>query len=284
MLLCQIVRVRREFVFMFKNLPNILIALIKYPVKTIVSFIFSIFAVTCLLWGIWWSGALLLLISILLWTRFLKVTVWCLIITFAALPLTFNSISNRMDYLGSIIRDQGAEALTYPQRISIYLGNISMGIVGYTIIAPEVANETLLLMHPSGKDRTFHSDFAMGSVHVSNIIKNYTDKVISGNAPLRSERIPLRWGEGYNSYSMFDYRVALAVAGGGLFLEYEKKEIGYKIKCRITIDVKYSEGYRLNVFNYKNVRLYIDEAIFSALQELGWFHPYYAHYHWTLDV
>ena len=120
--------------------------------------------------------------------------------------------------------------------------------------------------------------------NISNIIENYTSKVRSGTAPMRSERIPLRWGEGYNTYSMFDYRVSLAVAGGGLFLDYEKTEKGYKIKCKITIDVKYSEDYRLDVFSYKGMRLYIDEAIFTALQELGWFHPFYAHYHWTLEV
>ena len=257
---------------------------LKVSFKSFFSVILLIFTLTNFFWVIWWLGLFLSLILVFIWTGNRKFLIISLLLGILSLPVSFNSVSNRMDYLGSIIRDQGAEALTYPQRVSIYLGNISMGLVGYTIIAPEVANETLLLMHPSGKDRTFHSDFAMGSVHVSNIIKNYTDKVISGNAPLRSERIPLRWGEGYNSYSMFDYRVALAVAGGGLFLEYEKKEIGYKIKCRITIDVKYSEDYRLNVFNYKNMRLYIDEAIFSALQELGWFHPYYAHYHWNLDV
>jgi len=200
------------------------------------------------------------------------------------MPISFNTISNRMDYLGGIIRSEGAEALTYPQRVSIYLGNISMALVGYAIVAPEVSNETLLLMDPSGKDRTFQSDFAMTSVHISNIISNYTAKVRAGTAPMRSERIPLRWGDGYNTYGTFDYRVSLAVAGGGLFLEYEKSEQGYDINCKITIDVNYSEDYRFDIINYKGVRLYVDEAIFTALQELGWFHPYYAHYHWTLEV
>ena len=187
-----------------------------------------------------------------------------------------------MDYLGDLIRTKGAAALSTPERLSIYFGNISMALVGYAIFAPEVANETLLLMDPSGKDRTFNSNFAMRSAHVSNLIEDYTAEVISGEAPLQSKRIPLRWGPGYNTYSIFDYRVA--VAGGGLFLNYEKTEKGYKVACRITIDVKYSEDYRLEVFNYKGIRLYIDEAIFTALQELGWFYPYYAHYHWTLEL
>ena len=252
--------------------------------KILTTAVFAIFIMTSLLWGVWWLGIFLSAVTVFIWTNFRKLWIASLLLAILSLPVSFNTISNRMDYLGGVIRSQGAEALTHPQRISIYLGNISMALVGYAIIAPEVSNETLLLMDPSGKDRTFKSDFAMQSVHISNIIENYTSKVRSGTAPMRSERIPLRWGEGYNTYSMFDYRVSLAVAGGGLFLDYEKTEKGYKINCKITIDVKYSEDYRLDVFNYNGMRLYIDEAIFTALQELGWFHPFYAHYHWTLEV
>ena len=83
---------------------------------------------------------------------------------------------------------------------------------------------------------------------------------------------------------MLDYRVALAVAGGGLFLNYKPADEGYDIDCRITIDVKYSENYQLEIINSDYVRLYIDEAIFSAMQDIGWFHPYYAHYYWSMSA
>ena len=112
---------------------------------------------------------------------------------------------------------------------------------------------------------------------------DYTAKVEAGTAPLKSERIPLRW-PGYTSYSMSDYRVALAVAGGGLFLEYKKTSSGYIVDCKITIDVKYSNDYSLTVFDFDFMRLYIDEAIFTALQDIGWYHPFYAHYKWQLEV
>ena len=187
-----------------------------------------------------------------------------------------------MDRLGVIIRGQGAKALNQADRLSIYLGNISMGLVGFAMIAPEVSLETLLLMDPSGKDRNFNSDFAMKSPHVRKIIDQYTEKVKSGTAPLTSKRIPLAWGKGTQTYSMKDYRVALAVAGGGLFLKYKPEGEGYVIDCRITIDVRYSEGYKLYIFEYGQFRLYIDEAIFSALQDLNWFHPYLTHYRWKL--
>ena len=186
-----------------------------------------------------------------------------------------------MDRLGVIIRGQGADTLNQADRLSIYLGNISMGLIGFAMIAPEISIETLLLMDPSGKDRNFNSDFAMKSPHVRKIINQYTEKVKAGSAPLTSKN-SISLGKGYQTYSMKDYRVALAVAGGGLFLTYKPEGDGYSIDCRITIDVRYSEGYKLDIFEYGQFRLYIDEAIFSALQDLNWFHPYLAHYHWQI--
>jgi hypothetical protein len=190
-----------------------------------------------------------------------------------------------MDYLGALIRSESSQALSTTDRVGIYLGNISMAIVGFAILAPEVAIETLLLMDPRGQDRTFNSSFAMRSSHISNIIETYTLGVRSGTLPKQSDRIPLKWDEdNRKAYSMDDYRVALAVAGGGLFLNYKNVGQDYEVECRITIDVKYSNSYKLEVFNAHGVRLYIDEAIFTALQELDWFHPYYSHYLWKLTV
>lgn len=252
-------------------------------VKLVITIILLTFAITSFLWYVWWLGILLTIISIFIWTELRRLWVISLMVALLTLPLSFNKISTQMDYFGDLIDQQGPKALSTPERVSIYFGNISMALVGFAIIAPEVAIETLLLMEPSGKDRTYNSDFAMGSKHVSKLIEDYTEKVKAGTAPLKSERIPLLW-PGYNSYSMFDYRVALAVAGGGLFLDYEKTASGHTINCKITIDVKYSEGPILTVFDYGFVRLYIDETIFSALQDIGWYHPFYAHYIWELQV
>lgn len=261
----------------------IVLKLFLTALKWLFLIIILLFSFTSLLWKIWWLGALLLGLAFVLWRKDYIKSAVATAIFILSLPLAFNQISNRMDYFGNLIRTEGSQALNTMERVSIYFSNITMAVGGFLILAPEVAVETLFLMDPRGKDKSFNSDFAMGSKHVRELISNYSQKVEAGSAPLQSKRIPLRWGPGYNTYSMFDYRVALAVAGGGLFLNYEKTENGYKIKCRITIDVNYSEDYKLRIFNGYGTRLYIDEAIFSALQELGWFHPYYAHYYWTQD-
>ena len=259
------------------------LAFLLTSVKWFFLLITLLFSFTSFLWKIWWLGALLLVLAFVLWRKDYIKSAVAIAIFILSLPLAFNHISDRMDYFGNLIRTEGSQALNTMERVSIYFSNITMAVGGFLILAPEVAVETLFLMDPRGKDKSFNSDFAMGSKHVRGIISNYSQKVETGSAPLQSKRIPLRWGPGYNTYSMSDYRVALAVAGGGLFLNYEKTENGYIVKCRITISVNYSEDYKLDIFNGYGTRLYIDEAIFSALQELRWFHPYYAHYYWTLD-
>jgi hypothetical protein len=236
------------------------------------------------LWNTWALALAIVVLLVMVWRKLPKSSYLVLLLLLSMTPYSFNKISSEMDRLGAKIKDQGAEALNQTERLSIYLGNISMGLVGFAMIAPEVSIETLLLMDPSGKERNFNSDFAMASPNVRKIINQYTEKVKAGSAPLTSKRIPLAWGKGTQTYSMKDYRVALAVAGGGLFLTYKPEGDGYVIDCRITIDVRYSEGYKLDIFEYGQFRLYIDEAIFSALQDLNWFHPYFAHYRWKLRV
>lgn len=252
--------------------------------KSFISCIFITFLITCLLWNTWALALAIVVLLVMVWRKLPKSSYLVLLLLLSMTPYSFNKISGEIDSLGVIIRDQGAEALNQTERLSIYLGNIFMGLVGFALIAPEVSIETLLLMDPSGKKRNFNSDFAMTSPHVRKIINQYTEKVKAGSAPLTSKRIPLAWGKGTQTYSMKDYRVALAVAGGGLFLTYKPEGDGYVIDCHITIDVRYSEGYKLDIFEYGQFRLYIDEAIFSALQDLNWFHPYFEHYRWKLRV
>ena len=253
--------------------------------KFFISFVFVIFSFTCGLWHIWWLAILLMIMLVSIWTKHVRLLITLLFLGVITLPITLNKISNRMDHLGTLIRSEGAQDLSTTDRVGIYLGNISMAIVGFAIFAPEVAIETLLLMDPRGKDRTFNSSFAMRSSHISEIIETYTLGVRSGTLPKQSDRIPLKWDEdNRKAYSMDDYRVALAVAGGGLFLNYKNVGQDYEVECRITIDVKYSNNYKLSVFNAYGVRLYVDEAIFTALQDLNWFHPYYSHYLWKLSV
>ena len=192
-----------------------------------------------------------------------------------------------MDYFGALIRSEGANALSTPERFSIYLGNISMALVGFAILAPEVSIETLLMIDPRGKDRHFNSDFAMRSDHITKLINIYTDRVKKGQVPLKSKNISLAASQWYPSTLteiLVEYRAWLALAGGDLYLELEKKGDIYLVKCKISVPIKYPENAKLGGQIIPGVRLYIDEAIFAALEDLEWLHPYNAYYHWTVEL
>ena len=164
--------------------------------KALVSFTLLVFLITCLFWNTWILAITIVILLTMLWRKLPKYSFLGVLLLLSMTPYSFNKISIEMDRLGAIIRGQGAEALNQAERLSIYLGNISMGLVGFAVIAPEVSIETLLLIDPSGKDRNFNSDFAMKSPHVQKIINQYTEKVKAGKAPLTSKRIPLTWGKG----------------------------------------------------------------------------------------
>lgn len=207
------------------------------------------------------------------------------LICVATIPIAFNQTSAKMDVLGKTIRTEGPEALSTPDRVSIYLGNIYMGMVGFMILAPEVALETLFLMYPhqQGSSYEINHGFAMGSPLIRGYVEQYAKDVIN-NGPHRLKRIPIRWDINQPYSLAKDYRVALAVAGGGLTGTAEKVEEGYALNMTVTINVAYSNNYTLPIINTKWVRFYIDEAIFGALQELGWFHTYVLRYQWQETI
>ena len=160
--------------------------------------------------------------------------------------------SFRIDHLGKLIRSEGAEALSYPDRVAIYLYNIPMALGGLLIGCPEVAFETLALMLPMDRSKTYvlRNDFAMSSPNIKKMVEDYHPKM--GRVPIGGVRYD-------------DLRVTLALGGGGLTCDARE--------CAIKVDIAYSEN--------APKTFWIDEAIFSALQDLGWFHPYWLEYRWA---
>ncbi|HIA81822.1 MAG TPA: hypothetical protein EYO02_06915 [Rhodospirillales bacterium] len=234
------------------------------------------------LWGAWWLGAALVVGCLGVVRRKVRVIIVAIFLAGITAPFSLNQISHRMDTYGALIRGSGPDALTTSDRLSIYFGNIAMGLGGFVIGAPEVAVETLLLIRPNpGEDYLINHSFAMGSPYIRNLVHAFATKVAKGETAMRLKRVPLRWSHVMPNV-LFDYRVFLAVAGGGLRAEAHKEIDGYRIDCTVTIDVRYSAKYKLNILNSHGIRLYIDEAIFSALQDLGWLHPYVLHYHWVV--
>ena len=62
-----------------------------------------------------------------------------------------------------------------------------------------------------------------------------------------------------------DLRATLVLGGGGLTCDERE--------CAVNEDIAYSEN--------APKTFWIDEAIFSVRQDLGWFHPYWLEYRWA---
>lgn len=164
-----------------------------------------------------------------------------------ALCAVFVLFCFRIDYLGERIRTHGADSLHIVDRVGIWLFNIPMAVGGLVIGAPEAAAETLWLAVPKKPDTVYKidSDFPLKSERIQNMVKNYS----GGRVPIG----PVR---------MDDLRTTLALGGGGLRCDKEH--------CTIKVHVKYS--------NHAPDFLFINEAIFAGLQDLGWLHPYWVEY------
>lgn len=178
-----------------------------------------------------------------------------LILLFATASIFTLLFSFRIDYLGKLVRAEGAQALSYPDRVAIYLYNIPMALGGLLMWCPEIALETLALMLPMDRDKTYvvHSDFALASPRIKRIVDHYQPEM--GRVPIGGVR--------YDSHG--ELRATLALGGGGLRCT--------KTQCAIKVDIAYSEN--------APKTFWIDEAIFSALQDLGWLHPYWLEYRWA---
>ena len=153
----------------------------------------------------------------------------------------------RIDYLGERIREQGAASLSYPDKVAIWLFHFPMAIGGILIGAPEASAETLWLTVPKHPNTvyTIESDFPLKSERIQKMIEDYN----GGRVPIGPVRID-------------DLRTTLALGGGGLRCDAHN--------CTIKVHVKYSK--KAPDF------LFVNEAIFAGLQDLGWLHPYWVEY------
>ena len=89
--------------------------------------------------------------------------------------------------------------------------------------------------------------------------------------------------EGYSSKHL-ENRVALALNPCELNATAIRQGSSWLIEATATVEVRYKSKYQLVRPRHRGARLLVEEQLFLALQELGWLHPYVAHWTWTLDA
>ncbi|MBK9371884.1 MAG: hypothetical protein IPN01_37270 [Deltaproteobacteria bacterium] len=186
----------------------------------------------------------------------------------------------RREALFEAFTSGGPAALDLEDRLAIAALGLAMGVLAAPVF-PEVAQEQLLL-HLPGEDRVRESDFATRSERVSAPLNTFIKRLpkpVPGAEPVRfgPERVVFVYGQD-------DPRVALALNPCLLSAVATPEQGGWRIDAEVAVKVEYPPSYTLHLFSYDGEAFAVEEGLFYALQELGWYHPYTMTWRWTERV
>jgi len=196
-------------------------------------------------------------------------------------PAIINAATQTMARWGDTVRRHGGQSLKLSDRIAIYLGNFAMASGGLMTGSPEAALETFLLTIPGQKDRYWDSDFAWESGMVRNYVEKFSKGLAVGASRNTEGRYPLVWK---NYYPAEGFRIPLALNGGYLAINAEKGSGGWVLRCDAVAVVQYFKKYRSTIGVLPGGRLIVDQGAWEGLQQVGWFHPYLAHWRFSVEI
>lgn len=186
----------------------------------------------------------------------------------------------RREALFEAYNQRGLPALDLEDRLAIAALGVAMGVIAAPVF-PEVAQEHLLLHLPGG-DRARESDFALRSPRVAEPLNMFTERLPAptpGAAPLRfgPRRITFTYGQD-------DPRVALALNPCLLSAVATPQDGGWRVEAEVAVEVRYPPRSPLQMFAYRGEPFIVEEGLFYALQEAGWYHPYTMTWRWTTQI
>lgn len=227
--------------------------------------------------GRWRLGRRFLAGFLVLYTAYFTIIDW---------EMPFDQLQNRMEDLhNKSLAPDPSRTLDTTDRLTIWTGNVAMGIVGYPLF-PEVAWETLRMIAPGPREHVIRSDFAMRSQKVRDVLGAFTRGLPKEGPPRKMKQAEIGWGKddahaGYN-----EARVGLAVNCPFVLDATATWEKGrWTVEARGSCDVVYPRFPDMTpTFPYGKETFMISETMFWALQEIGWLHPLRATYTWTIDA
>lgn len=206
----------------------------------------------------------------------------CWAVSFALVPFVLKPClaeqRARREAMFSAYTQRGLPALDLEDRLAIAALGVAMSVVAAPIF-PEVALEQALL-HLPAEDRERRSDFALRSERVTAPLDDFMERLPPrGDAPLRFGPKKIVF-----DYSVDDPRVALALNPCLLSAVATPTEGGWVVEAEVSVEVRYPPSYPLQLFSYRGEPLIVEEGLFFALQEAGWYHPYTMTWRWTRQV
>ena len=190
------------------------------------------------------------------------------------------STENRMKFLSKKLVSEGIDGFGLGDKIGIYGAHAFMGLGGLIFGYPEVAVETLSMVIPGGRARSWSSDFAMESPRIRRPLKRMIVQLEQlplqiNEHTLKTKRIA--WAQ-YGS----DTRVGFALNPFHLKAIAKRIEDRWQIKCTATVDMRYPPRTWLLLFSYAGRDIHFEEGLLWVLQESGWIFPYQGHWDWTV--
>ena len=190
------------------------------------------------------------------------------------------STENRMRFLSKKLVSEGIDGFGLGDKIAIYGAHAFMGLGGLIVGYPEVAIETLSMIIPGGRARSWSSDFAMESPRIRKPLKRMVAQL--EQLPLQINEYALKkkriaWPQ-YGS----DTRVGFALNPFHLKAIAKRIEGRWQINCTATVDMRYPPRHWLLLFSYEGRDIHFEEGLLWVLQESGWIFPYQGSWEWTI--
>jgi hypothetical protein len=271
------------------KLAKLRLRLIQLPLG-VLSLLAILYAPIALLWHVPLASIIFVLLAVLLnpfninrrFSWVIRST--ALTITIVLLLLfpyqVLESTENRMKFLSKKLVSEGIDGFGLGDKIGIYGAHAFMGLGGLIFGYPEVAVETLSMVIPGGRARSWSSDFAMESPRIRRPLKRMIVQLEQlslqiNEHTLKTKRIA--WAQ-YGS----DTRVGFALNPFHLKAIAKRIEDRWQIKCTATVDMRYPPRTWLLLFSYAGRDIHFEEGLLWVLQESGWIFPYQGSWEWTI--
>ena len=271
------------------RLSKLRLCLIQFPLG-VLSLWAIFYAPIALLWHVPLASIIFILLAVLLNPFSIKrrlswvIRSTALTITIVLLLLfPFNileSTESRMKFLSEKLVSEGIDGFGLGDKIAIYGAHVFMGLGGLVVGYPEIAIETLSMIIPGGRARSWSSDFAMESPLIRRPLKRMVAQLEqlpqkTNEHTLKTKRIA--WPQ-YGS----DTRVGFALNPVRLKTVANRIKNRWQIKCIATVDVRYPQRNWLLLFSYAGRDIHFEEGLLWVLQESGWIFPYQGSWEWTI--
>lgn len=249
----------------------------------VIRFIFYVFLSVLGVTGFLWFNIPLiftfLCLLLFLFTKKIKLRLLVFILSIASIPLVINSADQQMEAWDRQIRAKGPSSLTIWDSLAIYVGNLWTAAGGFCIGAPEASVETLLLAIPNSSGmREANWVFFDDDPSILSAVRILAVEIEAKQAKRVEKKI--QWPPGV--YSLSNYRVSLALAGGSVILERDAKT--EDIIAYIDVPITYPSNSYLTLIDNDYIEFSIPERMFWALEQKNWLHSYVMRYYFKITM